>query len=980
MLATITEPIDVSWQNELIVLEVADPAIQGICNQASGAVLPAQVLNSRPGTAEPRRLAVQVQLAPRETLTLDAGPAVSGANPFTVTEQSDRLEISNGCLRVHVPRSGDFSTGMVNGPIISMGRVASDRMWGQGQWGPAAFAGRIETIVLDSGPLLCRWVVRYLIGGSEMVSYDCLLHADTDFVWVRERSPLSVQHHPDPVAFNFRLSGEDAPEHWFTYGGGEAERTRQDTLNHPPERRGIPRPGELMHVDFNSGHNQMSWPWAGFWREHGPVLGVTELRGGHWEFPGLNRISILGGEDEVNLFFATRGGSREYALVCGLVDEYLPTSGLSRFCYLHRKYSDLPLEKVRHWVVDWTLQPASEPRLYPADALAKATHQIEAWPKLADAYRQWLAGGTDTLYGAAMLPAWYVTRDTNLKDQLLQFIDTALETGLDHALNNGYLRLIIFDGRSLKVLLEAIDVLRAIGEVDEEWLRPRARRIAFLSYCFADPDFWPYDCLFRAREDQRGHGTDYWDDIGDIICPPNFSTEYFTSFAITGLTFPEHPAAAQWIAAGTQLMERQLEANFYESGGYIESANYHDHEAIMLMQLATALWSAGRRDFYKHPRFKRNFGFFTNMLTPPVMLTPAGEKAFNQPNFLNPPAAGPVHLVTNWGNTGHDCSGEHMPYVVPVAAGIYADRDPEYARSLMTAWRKSPQMFAAHYGAFSLLVFGQPQLTDTPLRLESGLVEGLAAVFRSGQDTPNEVFGWVKCGPATHHNCRDEGGLVLYAYGAPVIGDFGYHTIHNGKQESGAETWKHACVSFGGRTISAGLGTEISLPPKRWISTAEYDLLECYLPQRVIVPEDVGYLCAEVVDRIEYTRTIVFVKPNVFLIHDHIAQTTLPPTCWVHALADQVEVQGQQARFIGRHGVDLQVQMLHPRPTRVETGTYSVQLFLRMDLPGPGDFLTALIPVWQGQQAPVVSFDTGTRLLRLQTESGERVLPCPLSF
>jgi hypothetical protein len=61
------------------------------------------------------------------------------------------------------------------------------------------------------------------------------------------------------------------------------------------------------------------------------------------------------------------------------------------------------------------------------------------------------------------------------------------------------------------------------------------------------------------------------------------------------------------------------------------------------------------------------------------------------------------------------------------------------------------------------------------LGLKSTLIEGLGATMRAGN-----VFGWVKCSTATHHNCRDEGGLVLYAHGAPVIGDFGSVASHSG--------------------------------------------------------------------------------------------------------------------------------------------------------------------------------------------------------
>src|SRR5262245_10950685 len=178
------------------------------------------------------------------------------------------------------------------------------------------------------------------------------------------------------------------------------------------------------------------------------------------------------------------------------------------------------------------------------------------------------------------------------------------------------------------------------------------------------------------------------------------------------------------------------------------------------------------------------------MLTPRVALTEGGLETFASevpPHYhsnMNPSKDGRGVYLTPWGNSGHDCGGYVVPFVIAVAAGIYADRDPAYARRLMTAWRASAQEYCVYFMALHLVALGRPDLTDVPLELESKLVESLGAVMRAG-----DVFGWIKCGTASNHLCRDEGGLVLYAGGAPIIGDFGYHTKHEGKQQGTADTW-----------------------------------------------------------------------------------------------------------------------------------------------------------------------------------------------
>jgi hypothetical protein len=598
---------------------------------------------------------------------------------------------------------------------------------------------------------------------------------------------------------------------------------------------------------------------------------------------------VRGGAVDIELVFPADGGSKEFALVCGATQELAPAKGLSRFCHLRRKYSDIPLEKVRHWVLDWPQPKRDRPILYPRGTVENWREKLKSWPTLEAAYRE-----RDLKVQPALLVKYLGTNDSALLSRLVQQIDEMLAKSVNYVLHNGYLRLNIFNGRILKVALEAIDVLRWRGELDDATERSFARRAAFLAYCFADNAFWPWDSAFRDRTDPASLGEEYATDIGDSICPPNFWTEYYTSFGLVGLTYPEHPAAKEWVARSVDLFERNLAFWFYDSGAYAESVNYHAHELSMLTHFAVGLLAGGHRDFFEHPRFKANHGFFLESLTPPIAMTPAARELAKAPDCLNPPKDDRVVLLTNWGNSGHDCSGFLVPVTLAIAAGIYAERDVDYARRLMTAWRISPQEFCTGYLALHLVALGRPDLPDVELNLGSKLVEGLGATMRAG-----DVFGWIKCSTATHHNCRDEGGLVLYAHGAPVIGDFGYHV-------------------------------EIK----------------------------------------EHRRFILFVKPRYFVIYDHIPQTSLPSTWWVHAMADSTEVGTQNARFHGRYGVDLDVQVLLPTPAKIAEGVYAMQRHIRIDEPGAGDYLTVLTPLRKGERSPQASYAPLHQLLEVRGEWG----------
>ncbi len=412
---------------------------------------------------------------------------------------------------------------------------------------------------------------------------------------------------------------------------------------------------------------------------------------------------------------------------------------------------------------------------------------------------------------------------------------------------------------------------------------------------------------------------------------------------------------------------------FFAGGGYEESANYHNHNQAMMTQLAVGLLAGGHRDFFAHPRFRDNYDFFVQTLTPRVALTERGRQLFTGPTHLQPAEHGSAVFVHNWGNSGYDCSGYPIPPALAVAAGIYAERDPAFASRLMTAWRRGPRQFCSYGWAFDLLVLGRPDLPEVELNLDSRLLEGLGANMRAAQETPDEIYGWVKCGPATHHNCNDEGGLVLYGYGAPLIGDYGYHTEHQGHREGGFETWKHTCVTFGdsGKATSFYLGVEQALPPRLWRSTPAADLLVCDLPIDYLLPEGHSYSQPVRVPRIEHTRGILFVKPRYFVIYDRISKTPFPSHWWLHALVDRIDIDGPAARFHGRYGVDLHVRFLLPATPHIETGDYSVQRHLRVTQPGPGDYLAVLTPLRAGERPPEMHFNPAEQLLTVIGSWGE---------
>ncbi len=951
---TITEPISRSWNNESVWLD-AEPGYMAV-DASTGQALPAQLCGTNPNNfRDKQQLCVNVNLSPDQVVNIELCPGEPADidNNFAVKDLTCCYEISNGVLSVIIPQSQSFDPGWAPGPVLAM-KYGDNRWCGKGTFGCYEFAGRLETVVIDAGPLFARWITRYLLDGMVLASYDCRLWAGEDFIHFSENSRLRAG-----MEFRFELSGDDLPMEWFSYGGGEQSTVVRGTLDNQPSPKGCKRENEVIHIDFNSGHFQMSYTWAGFLLDNDLAIGITELNGGMWEYPGLGRIRAMQHDDGgVYWLLTANGGTRQYALACGSSTDYAPESGMTKFCAIHRKISDLPLEKVRHWQTRWMPAPRTAPLLYPVGTADCWREKLDAWPELDAAYKgmaQQMLDGKHVLSGG-MLPAYLASGcNTKILEILIKRIESDLDSGVSHAVDNGYLRLIIFDGRMIKVDLETMDFLLWRGEIDTDRAQKIIQKMLFLSYCFADENFWPYQSLFREAGDPLGIGQDYIDDIGQSIDPPNFTTEYFTSFGMVGLTFPGHPAAEEWITKSEVQFERQLNFHFYESGGYIESLNYHNHTLGMIEQLAIALRASGRANFFNHPIYKANYGFFQKMLTPPVVWQPVHDEPASGAGVLHPmPAGQPSSLIHIWGNSGHDCCGYAIPSFLAVGAGVYADSDPDYARSLMTAWRSGPAYFCTHYFGLNLLAMGRPDLPDAALNPASEVLEGLGATFRADYGTGKEIFAWVKCGTATHHNCRDEGGIVLYAHGAQLLGDFGYHhTTSDGKTAGGYNTWKHTCVTFDGNSTSAYTGVEKATPPELWRSTPAADLLACRLPVEYIIPDANAYLDTVHIPRIDHRRWILFIKPDYFVIYDHIPASTVDATWWLHAMTDNIETAPGMALIKGRTGVNLDVRMLTPENATLQTGEYGGMQHLKLTIPaGVGTFASILTPLAKGMTPP----------------------------
>jgi hypothetical protein len=369
----------------------------------------------------------------------------------------------------------------------------------------------------------------------------------------------------------------------------------------------------------------------------------------------------------------------------------------------------------------------------------------------------------------------------------------------------------------------------------------------------------------------------------------------------------------------------------------------------MTFQMAAALREGGFHDFFAHPRFRAQFGHWVDMMTPPVVRNETGLRQ-HSPDSSVDAGAERLRMIPSSGNTGQDCSDFAVPDALAMAAAVLKDSDPALSGRLMRAWREGGRVCLNHYNVSGFLLLADPSLPEAEsLELQSKLLPGVGAALRGQNGHPDEVYTLVKCGWATHHNDKDEGGFCLWAYGAPVSSDQGYHYRElDGHTYGGMFTRLHNCVVFDHKTTALA-GQETAFPPERFVTTGLADLLVAYLPIDYLMDvPDRSYLELVPCDRIEYRRFLLFVKPHYFVVYDHIAQNVYTTQWYLHCQSKSVSIDGGHVRFSGNWGVDLEARLFLPSQPVIQEGQFGVQRHVVVRQAGPKDFFAWIAPLKPG--------------------------------
>ncbi len=422
------------------------------------------------------------------------------------------------------------------------------------------------------------------------------------------------------------------------------------------------------------------------------------------------------------------------------------------------------------------------------------------------------------------------------------------------------------------------------------------RKFTFIAEVASTYDAWP------QTETGLGRGN------------PNFHPDYFCAKGISAALLNGHPRQREWMQYSIDEAVKFLRSYHFPSGCSDETATYQMCGLGYMLLLATALKNAGGDDLFElEPMMKRSFDYLAETQTPKDPRT----------EFCMLPTLG---HVTSYGWS------QSLQVYFAWAAKATAETDPEFSKRMMSAWERAGSMPISLHDFSYDSIWWQPfclidrylPSEESPTHHQSKMHEGLGAIFRAVHDNDKEGYLLVKMGESRGHYDPDEGSLIWYAYGVPILADFGCQ--YNPNIEC---AWLHNRVSFDHWNEAWG---------------SYFNITESHLG------ENVDYICGEMVvknlctqgewpirrtdfdfrllpgprniDPIKWRRHVLYVHDcEAIVINDEFDGSQ--PTDWnLQVFAEEVKVSGNSAHFKGQFGIDLQVCISQPMKPDISISSF----------------------------------------------------------
>ena len=499
--------------------------------------------------------------------------------------------------------------------------------------------------------------------------------------------------------------------------------------------------------------------------------------------------------------------------------------------------------------------------------------------------------------------AWATRARQSLVEELDRTVEALLDYGPSVDANLG-----IGLARPWRALVLNLDLVLGSSAFTEGERLDVLRKLAFAAEVSCTDDAWP----------ATGSGVHRGNE--------NFHPDVVSARGLAAAQLDGHPRQEQWLDEAVAEMAEFMRSYHLPSGMSRESATYQLCALAYVLQLDAALRRRGLAGLMDEPACKASFDFLASLQTP------VDERCGHR--ML--PTIG--HVTTHaW------C--QSLQAYFGWAARATAASDPAFSARMMAAWRRGgafvlPLDDFFHDRIWSLpLCLLDPGLPaqDSPDFLESRAHEGFGAVLRARHRDGGEGYVLLKMGQCTGHFDNDEGSLIWYAYGQPLLADFGCQYNPNFH----AHPWLHNRISIdhcadgpprGGRLLC--LRSEPGLD----YACGEVRVRSIYLETEWPVRDrdfDFRQVAEEprAIDEHVWRRHLLYLHDlEAIVLFDQIDGSL--PTDWnLQVHAETVRVEGGEAWFQGSFGVDLGVLVAHPAAPHLEVGAFSHQGFDEPRLP-----------------------------------------------
>jgi len=474
------------------------------------------------------------------------------------------------------------------------------------------------------------------------------------------------------------------------------------------------------------------------------------------------------------------------------------------------------------------------------------------------------------------------------------------------------------------------DAALGTGQATPQQRQRLLAQLAFLGYTVARPEYW---------SPERGYAGN-----------PNMTTSVNGYRTVIASAIPSHPEAAAWANDSVAKLKQDLNIQFDDNGGALESPHYAMVQFDQILSGFVMTYNAGFNNYlHEDPKIKKVARWYSKISTPPDSRT-QGRRHL--------PPIGHTYISEPTGEFG-------------VLASLFKEKDPAFAAEMQWMFRQQGSWpepgiggsFPGFAGYRKVLVGST--IPEKAPQYESEMFPNTGVLLRSNFPSPRETRLHLLAGSFggyRSHMDDDSGSFTLWGKGRIISDDWGY--------------------PYGGAGIALEIHNLLDMPEVR--QTPIFNV------QQFAPSEYFDYVSGT---RGPWQRQIAFIKdsdpaaPNYFVISDS-AKGATPGALRLWLTAAKVTPGANSALVEGKEDVDTDIFFASPAAVALKTeeatrtssagidsegkerAMATTQTALIASTPAEGATLYVLYPRLKTEKPPVFTSMADGKAVRIKSEAG----------